>query len=117
MPFVDYYITYQKKTTFDKKEKSFCACEKESNQTYAKVENNGDAYLKALIKRVCDQKEKEKPVVPLVQIPVFVQQLTTDPASIYKCPSINFPERISTFIIQPDITSYITDIFHPPSMV
>ena len=116
MPFVDYYITQHHNEQISQIEKEYCGCGMEKSEKIAKIENNGDAYLRALIKRVCDQKEKEKPVVPLVQIPVFVRDLNSYQPQIFICPEQNYNHKISTFIIQPDINAYIADIFHPPAL-
>jgi len=115
MPFVDYFLWQHNQKENTLIESINCGCN-DSSTKIAKVENNGDAYLKALIKRVCDQKDKEKPAVPLAHIPVFVKELTTEFSHIYLCPEKNYNNKISTFIIQADITSYISDIFHPPTV-
>ncbi len=116
-PFVEYYIFQNKSIAITNISDDFCCCEKNSNPSIVKMENNGDAYLKALIKRVCDQKEKEKPAIPVIQINLFVRELIHDYTQVYFCPEQNFNQKISTFIIQPDINSYVADIFHPPTKI
>ncbi len=113
-PFVEYYLIQENTIQITSLPDDLCCCETASHET-AKMENNGDAYLKALVKRVCDQKEKEKPAVPIAQITVFVSELIGEDTPVYHCPEKNYNNKISTFIIQPDINSYVADIFHPPA--
>jgi hypothetical protein len=115
MPFVEYYFLQKKHTETAINEIELCGCN-DNSLNIAKIENNGDAYLKALIKRVCDQKEKEEPAIPIAQIPVFIRDLNSDYTPVYLCPPKNYNNKISTFIIQPNIHSYIADIFHPPTI-
>jgi len=114
MPFVKYYLAQNNQTEISLVNNEYCGCIENSSSSYAKVENNGEGYLKALIKRVCEQKKKEKPAIPLIQLPIFVRDLSSISSQIYICPKQNFNNKISTFIILPDINTYITDIFHPP---
>jgi len=114
-PFVEYYFLQKSNIHISSISEDICCCDSNA-QEIAKMQNNGDAYLKALIKRVCEQKEKEKPGIPIAQISVFVSELISENIPVYHCPEKNFNQKISTFIIQPDINSYIADIFHPPAI-
>ncbi len=114
-PFVQYFI-YQYKQNITQNDNCDCQCAQEDNEV-APMENNGNNYLKALIKRACeDQKKSKKPAIPVLQVSVYILNLTNDYPKVFTCPKENF-NKISTFIIQPDLQSYITDIFHPPASV
>jgi len=114
MPFVQYYISQNQQNIT---QNNNCDCQCEQNNEVAPMENNGSNYLKALIKRACeDQKKSKKPAIPVLQVSVYILNLTNDYPKVFTCPKENF-NKISTFIIQPDLQSYITDIFHPPASV
>ena len=87
-----------------------CACHADE---MTKMANNGDAYLKALIKRVCDDKEKEQKKIPAITLSVFVIHLNGHYQKVYACPEQNF-NKISDFIIQPHPSSHIKELFRPP---
>ncbi len=83
----------------------------------AKMANNGDMYLQALLKRFCNPKKKQTPQnLNVHQIPAFVQRLTGDYHTRPLLP-LTLRKKISDFIplhyrFQPDFS-----IFHPPSRI
>ena len=109
VPFVQYYLS-DKIEMNAVPEQCDCACE---NQEAAKMESNGDAYLKALIKRVCKDQKKSGPKLPVVVISVFVKTLYTNYTPVYHCPEKNY-NQISDFIIQPPLSSYQEELLRPP---
>ena len=113
IPFVQYYFAVQQESVQIQSED--CACSCEQNEP-AKMASNGDAYLKALIKRVCKDKKKESPQVPVVNIPVFVKILYNHRPQVYKLPENDY-HKISDFIIQPPTSSYVAELFQPPQIV
>jgi len=112
IPFVQYYYALQEKSFSLQPEDCSCACEQEQT---AKMASNGDAYLKALLKRVCNDKKKENPQIPVVNIPVFVKTLYSNRVPVYTCPGDNYNE-ISDFIILPPLSSYNQELFRPPQL-
>ena len=110
VPFVQYYYALQQEQTYNQPEDCSCSCEQEET---AKMASNGDAYLKALLKRVCKDQKKNKPRTTLVFAPVFVKTLYTNRVPVYSCPDNNFNE-ISNFIILPPLNSYNEELFRPP---
>jgi len=113
IPFVQYYYALQQQTksivtTGD----CACSCEQEEAKP-AKMASNGDAYLKALLKRVCNEKKKESPRMPVVNIPVFVKTLYVHYPKIYQISAKNY-NKISDFIILPPLSSYSPELFRPP---
>jgi len=110
IPFVQYYYVMQQEEPAIQSNDCDCSCEQAEP---AKMASNGDAYLKALIKRVCEDKKKETPQIPSVNIPVFVQTLYSHRLQVYELPEENY-DKISNFIIQPPVSSYIEELLHPP---
>ena len=107
IPFVQYYFnTIEDITTID----NDCDC---SDNKPAKMANNGDAYLKALIKRTCPDKKKDVPKTNNAPTIVFVKTLIRDYSVNYQLPVDNFTQ-ISDFIIQPSLSTYLDDILRPP---
>jgi len=112
IPFVQYYYAMQQKTLNIQPEDCSCSCEQDEP---AKMASNGDAYLKALLKRVCNDKKKEAPKIPVVNISVFVKTLYVHRQQIYELSETNF-DKISDFIIQPPTSSYVADLLQPPQL-
>ncbi len=110
-PFVQYYFADQQVIT---KADNQCDCEC-YEQDNAKMESNGDAYLRALLKRVCKDQKKKSPQIPTVTISVFVKTLYTNRVPVYSCPVQNF-NKISDFIILPPLSSYQQELFRPPQI-
>ncbi len=112
VPFVQYYFSTQTQTT---ELESHCACEcyEDQSPTNPPV---ADAYLKALLKRVCKDQKKQGPKLPVVSISVFVRTLYQNRVPVYECPTKNF-EKISDFIIQPSTSSHIEELFRPPQLI
>ena len=113
VPFVQYYYA-QEGTDVVYLQDDDCGCSCQAEQT-TKMANNGDAYLKALIKRVCKDKEKEQEKLPVVNISIFVKTLYTPNIPVYTCPEQNYTE-ISDFIIQAPTSSHIEELFRPPRL-
>ncbi len=114
IPFVQYFLVKQNIISIDKDD---CCCENQTKKSAAELmQNNGSNYLNALIKRTCKDQKKRKPAVPTGQTLVFVKKLFSEQAQAFTCPKKNF-NKISTFIIQPDLKSFIADIFHPPALI
>ena len=109
IPFVQYYYAIQDDSV-SIQDNCDCACQTDEP---AKMASNGDAYLKALIKRVCNDKKKETPKVPVINLPVFVRTLYVHRQQIYELSENNY-NKISDFIIQPPTSSYIEELLHPP---
>ena len=109
IPFVQYYSEVQQESVVPIN-KCDCACQ--ANET-AQMANNGDAYLKALIKRVCKDQKKEQEKIPAITLSVFVIHLNRHYHKVFKCPEQNF-HKISDFIIQPHPSSHIEELFRPP---
>jgi len=112
IPFVQYYISLGQETVIQDQACN-CSC-------YHKTEDptnpdTGDAYLKALLKRVCNDKKKEAPKLPAVNISVFVKTLYSPNIPVYICPEQNYTE-ISDFIILPHTGSHIVELFRPPRL-
>ena len=112
IPFVQYYYVMQQEEPVIQQNDCACSCEQEEP---AKMASNGDAYLKALIKRVCNDKKKKTPQIPVVNIPVFVKTLYRHHAKVYEIPEKNY-HKISNFIIQPPLSSYIEELLQPPQL-
>ncbi|GEM_PF-5363763 len=110
VPFIQYYVSTQENIV-KISDQCDCDCPEET----AKMASNGDAYLKALLKRVCDDDKKETPKIPVINIPVFVKTLIGDYNVVYKLPENNY-HKISDFIIQPDINSFIEELLRPPTL-
>lgn len=109
VPFVQYYFAQQNyEAQMD--QQSCCQCEQKQT---AKMASNGNAYLKALLKRVCSEKKKQAPKLPVVSSVVFVKTLFTESSPIYIIPEDNY-NQISVFIIQPELSSYIDTLLRPP---
>ena len=106
MPFVQYYFGAIENTSNDD-----CCCSQEAEP--AKMANNGDAYLKALIKRTCPEKKKEEPKSAHVSNIVFIKTLISETSVVYQLPEDNF-NTISDFIIQASLSTYLNDILRPP---
>jgi len=109
VPFVQYYFAQQNYTAQSNKQ---CDCQCEQPQT-AKMESNGDAFLKALLKRVCNDKKKQAPKLPIVNTVVFVKTLFSEYSRLYTIPENNF-NQISDFVIQPKLNSFIDTLLRPP---
>ena len=109
VPFVQYYFAQQAYKTQVNQQ---CDCQCEETHT-AKMASNGDAFLRALIKRVCNDKKKQAPKLPVVNSVVFVKTLFTEYSRIYIIPENNY-NQISDFLIQPELSSYIDTLLRPP---
>lgn len=107
MPFVEYYFSPVEKSIAINED---CGC---TIDEPAKMANNGDAYLKALIKRTCPGQKKDTPKTSNAPTIVFVKTLIRDYSVNYQLPSDNFTQ-ISDFIIQPSLSTYLNDILRPP---
>jgi len=112
VPFVQFYMADQNEIA-EISNNCDCACYKKET---AKMESNGDAYLKALIKRVCKDQKDKSPKVPVVTISVFVKTLYSTDVPVYNCPKKNY-NQISDFIIQPPLSSYLEELLKPPQIV
>jgi len=113
VPFIQYYLV-EKEQTVDLNIEKDCSCSCESGiLKETKMPSNGDAYLKALIKRVCNDQKKQAPKVPVISISVFVTKLFDNIPPVYVCPEKNY-NKISNFIIQPSLSSYTQELFRPP---
>ncbi len=113
VPFVQYYYA-QSDADMVYLQDTDCGCSCHAEQT-TKMANNGDAYLKALIKRVCTDKKKEQEKLPVVSISLFIKTLTGNYIKMYQCPEQNYTE-ISDFIIQAPTSSHIEELFRPPRL-
>ncbi len=109
IPFVQYFL-YQKSQTNIQNTNCNCSCEQTHDTTHPPIAN---AYLKALLKRVCKDKKKDNPKLPVVSISVFVKTLFSPKSPVYTCPEQNYT-KISDFIIQPPLSSYTEELFRPP---
>jgi len=110
VPFVQYYLVQQSnKMVQIVPDDCDCSCQSDE----AKMASNGDAYLKALIKRVCNDQKKQTPKLQVLNISVFVVKLFENIPPVYTCPENNFT-KISDFIIQPPLSSYNQKLFRPP---
>ena len=110
VPFVQYYYALQEKSVILQPDDCSCSCEQDEP---AKMASNGDAYLKALLKRVCEDKKKEAPQVPVVHIPVFVKTLYVHRQQVFELSERNY-DKISDFIILPPLSSFDEELFRPP---
>ena len=110
IPFVLYYMHQSQQASVALNDDCDCSCQ--ANET-AKMASNGDAYLKALIKRVCKDKEKESKKIPAITLSVFVIHLNGHYQKVYACPEQNF-NKISDFIIQPHPSSHTEELYRPP---
>lgn len=108
IPFVQYYLGTVENVNIE----NDCCCSKTDNEP-TKMANNGDAYLKALIKRTCQNEKKDIPKTTNAPTIVFVKTLIRDYSVNYQLPTDNFNE-ISDFIIQPSLSTYLDDILRPP---
>jgi len=91
---------------------SSCACKQNHDSTHPPIEN---AYLKALIKRACENQEKNTPKVPVVNIPIFVKTLYIPYTPIYICEGNNY-KQISDFIILHKSRLRILGLYRPPQI-
>jgi hypothetical protein len=114
VPFVQYYYFSNQQTvsTDILLTDCDCSCNKESS-TYHKP--TGDAYLKALLKRVCYDQKKESPKLPVVNISVFIQKLYDNHFPVFEFPEQNY-NQISDFIILPPLSSHSEELFRPPRL-
>ena len=100
------YIDYTAKT------ENKCCCDTKETKI-AKMRSNGDTYLKALLKRVCKDNKKNRPVIPGITITVFVKDLTKDYLRI------NYEEKqyqkISRFLILHKSDQFPLPLFRPPN--
>ena len=113
VPFVRYYLTEKSQPAVQIISNDCdCSC---SNEEEAKMASNGDAYLKALIKRVCNDQKKQAPKLPVFSFSVFVPKLYENIPPVYVCPEKNY-DKISNFIIQPPLSSFIQELFRPPQI-
>ncbi len=113
VPFVQYYFSVQTQSVELTGLEEQCACECYNEDTVKPPVQ--DAYLKALLKRVCKDQKKQVPKLPVVSISVFVKTLYQPNTPVYECPTQNF-EKISDFIIQPPTSSHIEELFRPPQV-
>ncbi len=109
IPFVQYYL-YEQNTS--EVLPSACTCQQNHDSTHPPI---ADAYLKALLKRVCENQKKSPPKVPVVNIPVFVQTLYTPSTPIYICPEDNYTQ-ISDFIILQKSSLHVIELYRPPQV-
>ena len=111
IPFVQYYIaSHEQIETLDNV--CSCSCNVAHDTTHPPT---GDAYLKALLKRVCNDKKKNEPKLPVINISVFVITLFSPKSPVYTCPEQNYTQ-ISVFIILPPTSSHIEELFRPPQL-
>lgn len=113
IPFVQYYFFSHQETETSIKLSDDCNCSCFDEETYHKP--TGDAYLKALLKRVCDDQKKESPKLPVVNISVFVQKLYDNHLPVFEFPEQNY-NQISDFIILPPLSSHTEELFRPPRL-
>ena len=108
-PFVQYYYGDKSKIV-NIDNPCDCNC---GEPKIAKMANNGDAYLRALIKLTCNDKKHKMPKTPTTNSVVFIKVLIRDYSVNYHFPDDNFNE-ISDFIIQPSLSTYLNEILRPP---
>ena len=109
VPFVQYYLHQNVSVVNDD---CSCSCEVKHDSTHPPT---GDAYLRALIKRTCNDKKQDSPKLPVVNISVFVKTLFSPKSPVYTCPEDNFT-KISDFLILPPTSSYTEELFRPPQL-
>jgi hypothetical protein len=113
IPFVQYYFAANQQNIAQTDTQCNCEC---NDQETAKMPSNGDAFLRALLKRVCKDQKKKSPQIPTVTISTFVKTLYTNRVPVYTCPDHNF-NKISDFIILPPVSSYHQELFRPPQYI
>jgi len=90
-----------------------CCCENTEKQT-AKMASNGDAYLKALLKRVCKDTKKNSPKIPSISITVFVKNLINE---YYRAIYLQKNDtEISKFVLLKEHGEFIMSLLKPPSL-
>jgi len=89
-----------------------CCCETEETET-AKMPSNGDAYLKALLKRVCKDTKKDSPRVPSISLTVFVKDLIKEYFNVFYLENKN--TEISDFVILKDPGKFPLSLLRPPN--
>lgn len=113
LPFAHYYLNLNKERVESVVNKNHC--DSLQDKEIAKMASNGDAYLRALIKRVCDKQKTKVPKLPAFNFSVFVITLYNEKSYTYEFSERNF-SKISTFIVQPSLSSYIQELLKPPQL-
>lgn len=88
-------------------------CYKNEENEIAKMPSNGDAYLKALLKRVCKDNNKNKSKLPTISITVFVKDLIKDHFVNFYLK--NSDSQITNFILLNNSQSHPLSLFRPPN--
>ena len=87
----------------------------EHDNLHAKMSNNGDMYLQALLKRFCSSKKKNEPKnLPAPQISVFVQRLTVD-YPLSQILRLFKHNKVSSFLPSNYYYQLVFSVFHPPT--
>ncbi len=109
MPFVHTYIYHH----YVEPKENALDCLKQKN-TYGY--DYSDPYLNALLKRVCKQKKKEAPKVPVSLFQtLFVKNLVSHAVSYCLAEPVS-SITISDFVPEISYDSFIPGLFRPPSM-
>jgi len=82
---------------------------------YDSMKNNGDKYLLSLLKRTCENNNKQQSKVPVWHAPVFVKIYPSNSPVNHIELTSEFHKRIF-FYQNPYSYLHISDIFHPPSV-